>query len=268
MSFVQKNFSDAGASYHRHSSVQKQMALELYDVFKGQFIPGRVMEYGVGTGHLSCLLAQDVDCLELDFVDFSLSMLFQCQMNVNQIGTQARTNFIEANIEKHNLPTCASAYISNATVQWLNDFKGFLQKSYDKLDPNSIMAFSAFGEEHFFEFYQSASKALGYQPLDKTQVQFYSAESIHKLAHEAGFEIITLESKKTSESFENLREILKHIKAMGARDDASAFSLTPSIFKNWQEQYKNAYQEQSSLQETPVLPLTWHYHLVILKKPV
>lgn len=251
MSQTQKNFSQASQSYESVSYIQKDMAQQLYDLIAQDLQPGRFMEYGVGTGHLSHLLAQDERAKELEFVDFSLPMLFQAQMKVMSSGTQARTNFIEADIESHNLPTCASAYISNATIQWLQDFDAFVQKCSSRLESGAMMAFSAFGENHFHEFYQSAQSV--FQEANQVQVKLFTQEALEAIAHKYDFTVKHSQSHEVSENFDSLKSILQYISQMGAQDDPSAYPLTPSRWRQWQEIYPATTEGE--------YPLTWHYHL-------
>lgn len=251
MSQTQKNFSQASQSYESVSYVQKDMAQQLYDLISQDLQPGRFMEYGVGTGHLSHLLAQDERAKELEFVDFSLPMLFQAQMKVMSSGTQARTNFIEADIESHNLPTCASAYISNATIQWLKDFDAFVQKCSIRLESGAMMAFSAFGENHFHEFYESARNVFG--KSSEVQVKLYTQEALQSIALKHGFTVQRAQSQQISETFDSLKSILQYISQMGAQDDPKAYPLTPSRWRQWQDIYPT--------NSTGTYPLTWHYHL-------
>lgn len=256
MDQIQQHFSQAAQSYENHSLVQKHMAEELYNLVQPHLQPGRIMEYGVGTGHLSALLAQDPNSKELEFVDFALPMLFQAQMRIMNLGTQAKTNFIESDIESHNLPTCASTYISNATIQWLKDFPAFLSKSAKRLDSGSIMAFSAFGTRHFEEFYSSAADI--FPNFNKRQVRLYSLAELNQLAEENHFEIIDVQSHSISEEFNRLKDILDHIKKMGAQDKSSAYDITPNRWRAWQKKYPKNSQG--------MLNLLWEYHLCIWKR--
>lgn len=258
MSQIKANFSSAAQTYESHSLIQKQMAEALYQETMPHASPGRFMEYGIGTGHLSQLLHQDNKVIELDLVDFSLPMLFQAQMKLGGIQANTRTNFIEADIEQHNLPTCASTYISNATIQWLRDFDGFVAKCSQRLDSGSIMSFSAFSDGHFQEFYQSAQEV--FPQFDQRQVRLYSADQLRTMALAHGFEVISLETQVVVEEFDSLAEILKYISKMGAQDQSHAYPLTPGRWRAWQELYAKNKTTHGKL------PLTWEYHLVVLKR--
>ena len=263
MSQTQKHFSQAAQSYENHSRVQQLMAQELYDLTQPYIQAGRIMEYGVGTGHLSELLARDPRAVELEFVDFALPMLFQAQMKVMKTQTKAQTNFIEANIESHNLPTCASTYISNATIQWLEDFSGFVHKCADRLESGAVMALSAFGENHFDAFYQTAGAI--FPEFNQRQVNLYSAQQLNEIARKAGFEVVHNETQVRTEYFDLLKDILAHIKQMGARDSSKAYALTPGRWRAWQSAYANFASGNESLEQKK-LPLKWEYHLCVWKR--
>ena len=196
-SLVNKRFKKSIYTYDDNAIVQKEMAnnlihlLSTYDLYDFN----TVFEIGCGTGFLTELLTQSTKYKKIILNDLILDFEGIIQNKINS----EKIEFIGGDVESINFSefkTC-DLVISNASLQWLNDFETFADNVSSKIPENGIFAFSSFCQENMIELKKISGIGLNYLSLSKYKeilskyfIVQYAKEEFVKLHFSCSIDII------------------------------------------------------------------------------
>ena len=228
---VHDRFAKNLESYNENAKIQKRMAERLLDFIKNKN-PQRILEIGCGTGFLTKLVN---DKISFDTYQ-ALDIVEECQAYINQINP--KIEFISDDIEEFlkNDNNKYDLIISNASLQWVNDFERVVNELRARLNPNGELVFSTFGQENFKEIYHVIGATLNYYSLSELRDMFPDSSiepEIHILA------------------FESPKDVLKHLQATGVNALEQTAWTKKDLIK-FENGYKNFCSRRPTLTYNPV----------------
>lgn len=230
------NFEKAKSTYRKNAVVQKQMAKFLvYSLIKNcGNLYNEILEIGSGTGFLTDEIKNN-----LTFKKIILNDITDNYTNFEP------DNFIKGDILNVKIPNNLDLIISNAVFQWIVDYNLLFKKLHSSLKKGGILCFSTFGEKNFIQIKNITGIGLDYPDFRKT-------------VQKAGFEILFFEEELQTLYFNNIKELLEHIKFTGVKTENKIW--TKKDFKNFEENYLKNYKDDMGFE------LTYHPCYYILKK--
>jgi malonyl-CoA O-methyltransferase len=242
---IRQRFTKSIATYNRCAEVQKQMSEFLLTTLHkkaGTTFP-HILEIGCGTGLLT---KQAIE--QFTFSTFTANDLVpDVKPIIQDIAKSIR--FIPGDCETvTTFPKKQDLILSNATFQWITDLDQLLAKFHTLLNPGGIVAFSAFGPDHFLEIKQLLGPGLQY--LNKSQIN--KTITPH-------FEIIHCSNKKVSLYFKDAFAVLKHLKTTGV-NSLYQRAWSKSKLQNFAQQYDDNFMCDQGV------PLTFHPFYCILRR--
>lgn len=240
-SLVKNSFRKNLKTYDENADIQREMAETLV-----QLIPVKsadsVLEIGMGTGVLTKLIAENISFNKYTAND----IVAECKKCLKYIIPDA--SFIEGDIEDIEFLQKFDLVVSNATFQWVSDFKKLSQKIADILNDDAAFVFSTFGKSNFKELKNITRIGLDYQSLNDLK------ELLQK-----DFDIINAKEKETILYFKSFKDILSHIKLTGV-NGICAKKMSVSELRTAEKKYTELYSEQKGL------ILTYNPIFMVLKK--
>ncbi|MGB9731540.1 malonyl-ACP O-methyltransferase BioC [Calditerrivibrio nitroreducens] len=232
------NFHKIAPFYDQNALIQKKMAeslMELVEKNVGCKFDD-VLEVGCGTGLFTRLIQKKINYKRLFLNDLH-----------NFISFEGGYDFLEGDIEEINLPYKFDIIFSNATFQWVKDFKRLIQKLHQCLKPQGYLCFTTFGEENLKEVKAVTGVGLNYLTFN---------EYLDLLGRY--FNIITYYQTKESLYFQTPWDVLKHMKLTGVNSVAKV-QWTKRNFVTFCELYEQFKTEKGYL-------LTYHPFYFIVSK--
>ncbi|NTW55464.1 MAG: malonyl-ACP O-methyltransferase BioC [Chlorobiaceae bacterium] len=238
---VRERFRKSLSTYAEHAVVQNAMASELSDMICRSCVErsfGRVFEVGSGTGALTGELLKRCrvgSYFANDLVDEShayLKKVFE-RFPVGEFG------FIDGDIESGGaMPDGLDLVLSNATLQWLEDFEGFLLKARRSLNPGGMLAFSTFGPLNMHEISAVGQTGLAYRSL----------ETIERLAGRY-FESCECREEQVKMEFSSPEAVLRHIRATGVNGISRRY-WTKSRYLDFLDSYRERFSSRDGVSLT------------------
>ncbi len=255
---IEERFSRASKTYSSVSSIQKEMAENLFSVVSPLLKnKNRVLEFGVGTGGLSRLLCNDERVTNLTMIDMSSGMLEECKKSTPCKKTEK--TYIESDIEIFQFKKKNDLIISNATVQWLKDFEALIEKISKNLKSGSLFAFTSFGPQSLHELYGSYDATQ--ETSLKRPVHLYSQDFLESALVSNSFKIIKSGQSQIKDWYPSVKDILKGLKQMGVTPKAQAGSgLTKSSMLSLEHYYREKYATDEGV------PCTWENIWIVGEK--
>lgn len=240
---VKQSFRRGLKTYHESASHQADIAAQLAHLI-AQHAPkhlGKVLEFGVGTGHLTNQLVSrfSVDDLYLN------DLVAECEGFAPGTAT-----FLTGAIETLPYPTDLDLICSASTVQWLEDLPTTLARLTDALTKGGQLALSGFGSAQFHELRTLGSAAAAPSYVD--------AED-WRLILPQGLKIKHLSQARRVEWFPNAMALLKHLRDTGVNGAASQ-NWTARDLKDFETRYRQRFGTPRGL------PLTYDPVWVIAQK--
>ncbi|HOJ50182.1 MAG TPA: malonyl-ACP O-methyltransferase BioC [Spirochaetota bacterium] len=193
---IEKRFFNSLVLYDKNAIVQKIMADKLIDYIEVFKRFNKIFEIGCGTGTLTKKIIK-----KIDFKTLIANDIVDCK---KYVCIDERVNFIKGDCEYIQFPSNNNLVISNATFQWINDYKKMFEKIFQSLDDNGILAFTTFGPENFIELREIGMPSINYYTIEEIESFFYEM-----------FDIIDIKENKIIIRFNSYKELFNHIKATG-----------------------------------------------------
>lgn len=218
-------------SYNDNAKVQKRMAEKLITMVKNK-APQKILEIGCGTGFLTKLINNNLtynQSVAIDIVADCESYIKNIDPNITFINDDIE-KFIQTNTEKFDL------IISNASLQWVDNFESTIKTLKTFLNQNGELIFSTFGKENFREIYHILGTSLNYYSLTELNEMFPSSEiepEIHILA------------------FEDAKAVLKHLQATGVNGIENK-SWTKGDLEKFEKAYRSLCVKRPMLTYNPI----------------
>lgn len=251
-------FHKAATTYHSQAWVQAQIAQELaQQIFPYVQHQKIIVEFGAGTGLLSQYLCQ-FPALELWRVtDLSVEMLGVHQ-ELWQSKSPVEILYECADVRSLQYPRTPLLLISNATVQWLPDLVEWLASLVDELSPGSQVAFSYFGPQNLFEFYDSYR--LAFHVDFPVPITLWNPDELIQQCRAQGWMIQHTSNAKIIQREKDLWSLLRHFKSTGVYTAGDSVVLTKSRLMKWQEQYHQNFGDEQGIS------CSWDYGIICLQK--
>ncbi len=230
---IKKRFSNKLSTYSENAGIQRKMAEKLLSYLDNNSFDD-VLEIGCGTGLLTELAVK-----KLKFKTYTANDIVEnCQKFITKINPDI--NFVAGDIEaliskslkKYDL------IISNASLQWVDDFEKVVNILLTKLTKDGILLFSTFGSENFREIYFVMGKKLNY--YSKSELEKLFKNSLNKAEEE--IHII---------SFKTPKDVLKHLHLTGVNAIESK-TWTKKDMKDFENGYNNFCSNRPTLTYNPI----------------
>ena len=228
---VHDRFAKNLDNYNENAKIQKRMAERLLTFVKNRS-PKKVLEIGCGTGFLTKQINENLkfeSYRAIDIVEECKTYIQEISQNI--IFTPADIeNFLKENNETFDL------IISNASLQWVEDFEGVINSLKNRLNPNGELVFSTFGNENFREIYHVIGTTLNY----------FSYSELTKM-----FPNSIIEPEIHIMAFDSPKEVLKHLQLTGVNGVESQRWTKKDLIK-FENGYKNLCNRRPTLTYNPV----------------
>lgn len=231
------DFSKVKDTYKSNAPIQKEMAHNLVSnliKLKGKSYD-TVFEIGSGTGFLTENIKEKIKYNKIILNDLSDNF-------TNIIPNE----YLKGDILDVDLNFKSDLIISNAAIQWIDDYNKLFSKLYNNLNFGGIFCFTTFGKDNFRQIKDITGFGLNYPDLD---------EFIKK----AGFEILYFEQELNTMYFKNINELLLHIKLTGVKVENKVW--TKKDLLNFKNRYLEKYKDDMGYE------LTYHPLYYYLTKP-
>lgn len=230
---IHSRFAKTLPSYDENAKIQKIMAKKLLEFSEKKSYP-KILEIGCGTGFLTDILSNNTEWKSYTALD----IVGECREYISQINPEIE--FIEADIEDYlkNSSEKFDLIISNAALQWVNDFETTVRTLKNMLNPDGHLLFSTFGKENFREIYSLLGTGLDY----------YSPKEIEDLFKDLD---IKTEEEIHVMGFKTPMEILKHLKLTGVNAIENT-SWTKSDLSKFEKGYSNLCPIRPTLTYNPI----------------
>ena len=228
---VHARFAKNLKNYDENAKIQKRMAERLAS-FISNTSPKTILEVGCGTGFLTKHIVEKCKFVIYKTVD----IVEECREYIENINPQIL--FTSADIEEYlkNTEEKYDLIISNASLQWIEDFEGIVNTLKNRLNPNGELIFSTFGNENFREIYHITGASLEYFSVNELQGLFPQANinpEIHIMA------------------FDTPKDVLKHLQLTGVNAIENTLWTKKDLIK-FENGYKNLCSKRPTLTYNPV----------------
>lgn len=228
-----KRFQKNIKTYNENARVQEKMADKLISMIEKEIYED-VLEIGCGAG----LLTQKL-CKKIKYVSYIANDIVpNCEEYIKNINSDI--NFIGEDIESYinNSNKQYDLIISNASLQWLDDFEAFIKKLISILKPNGKLIFSTFGKENFREIKLISDKSL----------QYFTKQDIENILKPYSF---TIDEEIRVLLFKTPKDVLKHIKHTGVNSIENV-QWTKSDLLQFENAYNNFCSGSPTLTYNPI----------------
>ncbi len=202
---VQKRFARNTDSYSQLAVIQLGMAEKLTNLLLDNRVAGfdKVLELGVGCGFLTKQLLNKYVVNQLYINDIIEALPQTVAKTISNHGLR-NWQYLSGDAEKIQFPKELDLVISGATFQWFQEPEKVLEKAFNSLKNNGIIAISTFGLSNFKQIRQITGTGLKYMSISQLSSL---TDKYFKKIHSSEIEIDL--------SFSSVIEILKHLKFTG-----------------------------------------------------
>ncbi len=230
------DFEKAKNSYKKNAVIQKKMAANLLKILL-KFYPNNfdtVFEIGSGTGFLTEEVKNNIRYKKIILNDIT----------DNYTGI-VPDEFIKGDILSVVISNNIDLIVSNACLQWINNYDELFNKLYSNMNENGVFAFSTFGKDNFIQIKDITGIGLSYPDLSN-------------VVSKQGFKTIYFEEELDTLYFQKPIDVLEHIKYTGVRIQNRVW--TRRDFKLFEEKYLEKFKDKMGFE------LTYHPMYYILQK--
>lgn len=243
---IAKRFTKAIGSYTREAAMQQQIAEKMTALLKQHLpapTPGKVVEFGCGTGSYSRLLYEALQPPQLLLNDLCREMQTCCTDLLEKGAT-----FMAGDAETLHFPVGTELLTSCSTLQWFDSPERFFHRCTNCLSENGYLAFTTFGPENMKEIRTLTGKGLPYR-------------SLHELERmlTPHYDVIHAEEEQIRRPFRTPMQVLLHLKETGVTGTGQ-HHWTRRELNNFCNEYNRQFGNGSAVH------LTYHPIYIIAKK--
>lgn len=222
---VKRNFTRCLGTYNEAAVVQKKMANRLVQLLLDHKLDSfnKVLEIGAGTGLLTEAMKKKITVESYyanDIVDGYHDYISQIDSKIQ---------FLDGDIESISFGLGYDLILANAVMQWVQNKSMFVRKVNSALNNGGVFGFSTFGKNNFLEIRDVFNVSLDYLEIDALEKNIDNK-----------FLIIKSETENIQLCFDNLYEVLTHIKKTGT-NNLGTNRLTKSSLKEKEDIYRKKY---------------------------
>lgn len=206
---VAASFSRAAASYDSVAALQRDVGNQLLSRLPSQFVPGRWLDLGCGTGYFSRELGGRYSGSQGVALDIAEGML----NHARPLGGAA--HFIAGDAERLPLrdATCDLLF-SSLAVQWCEDFASVLSEARRVLKPGGVFAFASLCVGTLAELRDSWRQVDGRVHVNR----FREFGRYQQLCADSGLNVMGLETRPHVLHYPDVRSLTHELKALGAHN--------------------------------------------------
>ncbi len=228
---IKKRFKNSLSSYDKNASAQRQMTeklLKLLIEYKGNNF-SKVLEIGCGTGLLTKKIIEELNFDKLLINDIVEEFLDSLEKYSDKILK------IYGDCENIKVPSDVNLIISNATLQWIENFEVFSSRISQNMKKGAVFAFSSFEDGNLHQVKTITNKSLNY----------YRKEQLEEMLIK-NFKIIHSVSDVINLNFDSPNDILRHLKLSGVNCFSNEI-WTKRNLNNFSEQYIEKFKVDEKL---------------------
>ena len=262
---IRASFNKAADGYDAAAIVQQEVCcrlLERLEYIKAK--PLMILDIGSGTGQGTSGLARQYPDALIISMDLAENMLKKSRQRLaeeiktsgmftqlkNVLGGGRKKNITQVCADAEYLPFADASIdliFSNLTIQWCFDLKVLFNEFRRVLKPGGFMLFTTFGSDTLKEL-----KASWANVSDKIHVNnFVDIHDIGDALYNVKAENPVMDSEKIILNYQNIKQILLEIKAVGAHNQNSGRAKGLTGKSRLQAMYK-AYENFKTEQGYPV----------------
>lgn len=204
---IQRSFNKAALTYDQAAILQHQMGQRLL-VKLPEMAPDYILDLGAGTGYCTHLLAERYPGASVIGLDFSDKMLGVAQQKVLMPAHYLCADFDALPLRDDSI----DLIYSNFSLQWSLDLVETLSAAYAVLKPGGYMVFSTLGPRTLYELREASQSIDTSAHLN----HFLSMQAVANDLCASRFKIIELLHHEEALYFDDLFELMHHLKKMGA----------------------------------------------------
>lgn len=206
---VAASFSRAAASYDSVAELQRDVGSQLLSRLPADFVPGRWLDLGCGTGYFSRVLSERFPASHGVALDIAEGML----NHARPLG--GATHFIAGDAERLPLQdsTCDLIF-SSLAVQWCADFASVLSEAHRVLKPGGKIAFASLCVGTLSELRDSWRRVDGMVHVNR----FREFGAYQQLCAASGLKVASLQTHPHVLHYPDVRSLTHELKALGAHN--------------------------------------------------
>jgi malonyl-CoA O-methyltransferase len=251
---VADSFSRAATTYDSVANLQRYVGESLLRSIEKDTAAKVVLDLGCGTGYFTPKLQSAYPEARIVGVDIAEGMLhFSAAHNPHQ------RNWICADADFLPLATgSVDIVFSNFALQWCNDLPHLFAELHRVLKPGGESVFTSLGPATLHELKAAWKKVDSHVHVN----QFRESQQLLACLEQSGFQIVHFDNKIEVMKFENLSELTRSLKHLGAHNLNSGRATGLTGRKKIQA-FKQAYEH---FRNDDVLPATYDIFYVKVKK--
>ncbi len=209
---IKQRFSNSAFEYDKYASVQKDIAHNLFSLFKISNTKfNHILEIGCGTGYLTSFIINHSSFKRFTVTDISPQMINLCLEKYNRrtdiVFSCLDGEFPDFNINMFDLIT------SSSTFQWFTNLKQAFRDYYGMLTPNGRLVFAILIEGTFSELQSAVSQAGVSQYVG---LHYHTENEICNMLSDIGYTDIFFKQEAFTEYHNTSFQFLKAINKIGA----------------------------------------------------
>ncbi|MCD6023719.1 MAG: hypothetical protein K0Q91_635 [Fibrobacteria bacterium] len=261
VSFHALRFGRSAALYETRARIQARMADALVDLWGQRPAPGRVLEFGCGTGLLTDRLSRRFFKASVLATDASLGMLEAAMLQLHRPGY---LDFSEQDAEGSAPPAIAVAarapydlIAAGALVQWFPDLGRHLRFASSLTAPGGHYLVSGFARRNFPEL----NALLSEPPFSYTRFPGHDPDAVEKAAAASGWNVLAFLDWEEKEVLPSPRHVLRMLQDLGSvRDPREGGRMNRANLEFLLREYGNRFAEGDGVR------LTWRPWAALLEK--
>ena len=225
---ISRNFSLSAQHYDEHAIMQREMADRLFSLLTTYDLQlTTILDIGCGTGYLTGKLAERFPSARVEGIDIAPGMI--------EVANKLKRENITFKIgDGEDIRGVGDEVwgmgeydliVSNASLQWMSVEKVFASVA-KLLKPGGLLVFSTFGPKTLSELKECGFKVN----------EFPDTIAIEGLT-KPNFQNIFLASQVSREKFGDVKELVYHLKELGAQTSAGENKFTPAAFRAYKQKY-------------------------------
>lgn len=249
---IRRAFSNAADQYEMLTSVHKDIARELTNKVIRASVTGNILDVGMGTGWMTDRLHTFLPEATIVGLDFADGMIKQAKSRYHHL------TMIQA--DANHLPfkdQAIDAIVSNFAYQWVDGLDQAFGQCRNALKKDGKIMMTMFGFETFNELFLTLDKVANRGRLKSAQSfkRLAKRKTIDKALAIAGFKNIELKSELIKIRFQDMFDLLKWVKSIGANCLGTNIYLGNEYLRNANQYYVEHYKDRMGVYAT--LEVVW-----------
>jgi len=224
-----------GASYQDHAKVQRITFDLLLSQLEGAS-PQHIGDIGCGNGYHTHQLAAHFPNALIDAWDASPDLI----MTACTQFAHPRIHYRLANGDT-DTPPPADLLFANASLHWLQDFKGACHRFRQQLRPGGRLVASVFGPDTYWELADSLTRIMGY-PAVLPASRFLTLPSVYDELVPL-FDTVHMTQHRIQQLFPGIHALLDNIQKTGTRGIGLPGTVwTPGLIRELEHAYRSRFK--------------------------